>query len=129
MLYNIGMAETKKGRSRGGQPGNNNAVTHGFYSSHFKKMELDDLSTIDGSLDDEIAMLRVLNRRAFEFANKTEPGDLEAWMKLLNGLGANNIRIATLLRTKLLMEGKADSSDSLVSQALAEVMKGFGYGK
>ena len=123
------MVETKsKARSRGGQPGNTNAIKSGFYSAHFKKLELDDLTTIDGSLDDEIAMMRVINRRVFEFANNNEPVDLESWSKLLSTLGASNVRLAALIRTKMLVEGKGNSSDSLISLALADVMKGYGYG-
>jgi hypothetical protein len=59
----------KSGRRPGGQPGNRNALKHGFYSKLFKPGELDDLNAVlaDG-LTDEIAMLRVVVRRLFALA-------------------------------------------------------------
>ncbi len=48
-------------RKRGAQPGNTNALKHGFYSKALKeaeKIELEAARDLDG-LDDEIALLRV----------------------------------------------------------------------
>jgi hypothetical protein len=115
-------------RRPGAQPGNRNALKHGFYSRYFKKIEMEDLAAITGSLDDEVAMLRIVTRRAFEYASQNEPGDLDQWIKLLGGVGAINTRIAALLRTKKMIEGGGDERDSLISAALADVMRSYGYG-
>jgi hypothetical protein len=42
-------------RSRGAQPGNTNALKHGFYSKRFSQLELTDLETALGDgLGDEV---------------------------------------------------------------------------
>jgi hypothetical protein len=48
-------------RQRGGQEGNQNARTHGFYSEVFNKTEQMDFELASGvnGIDDEIALLRV----------------------------------------------------------------------
>jgi len=54
-------------RSRGGQPGNANAVKHGFYSRKFRDLESQDLETaLRDGLGDEIALMRVMIRRVFD---------------------------------------------------------------
>ena len=51
-------------RKRGGQPGNTNAVKHGFYTKNFSLAERRGLvDTNEIVLGDEIALLRVLIRR------------------------------------------------------------------
>ena len=48
-------------RKRGGQPGNQNARKHGYYSRHFTPEQMQQLEEIDyhKGLDPEIALLRV----------------------------------------------------------------------
>jgi hypothetical protein len=48
-------------RQRGGQEGNQNARTHGFYSEVFNKTEQMDFELASGvnGIDDEIALLRI----------------------------------------------------------------------
>ena len=46
-------------KSRGGQPGNNNALKHGFYSQTFTQSEIERLDTqVAGEFTDEEALLR-----------------------------------------------------------------------
>lgn len=48
-------------KSRGGQPGNNNAFKHGFYSQTFTQPEIERLDTqVAGEFTDEEALLRTL---------------------------------------------------------------------
>ena len=55
-------------KKRGGQPGNTNALKHGFYTKNFSLTERRSLQEIEGVvLSDEIGLLRVLIRR---FANQ-----------------------------------------------------------
>jgi hypothetical protein len=51
-------------RKPGGQPGNQNALKHGFYSRYFSPLEVEELqvSSIDG-LNHEVVLLRVMIRR------------------------------------------------------------------
>ena len=56
-------------RKRGAQPGNLNALKHGFYSRNFLDLENTDLEAmLAQDLESEIAMLRVVVRRAFELS-------------------------------------------------------------
>ena len=52
-------------KKRGGQPGNTNALKHGFYAKNFSLAERRGLQVTKGVvLGDEIALLRVLIRRS-----------------------------------------------------------------
>ena len=113
-------------KKSGAQPHNTNALRHGFYSRQFKALELEDLAAIDGNLDDEIAMLRVVNRRVFEFANKNEPATLDDWLKVLSVHGLTDTRIANLLKLRSLMEMPKDDDQTDISKAIAEAIKDLG---
>lgn len=92
-------------RKSGGQPGNVNAFKHGFYSRRFRALEIADLDTIlTDSLDDEIALVRVIIRRVFEFAD-SDAESLEEWQTALSSLGAAASRLAGLLRTQQVITG------------------------
>jgi hypothetical protein len=115
--------ETPK-RKPGAQPGNLNALKHGFYSRRFKEAEKRDLAAHTGGLEDEIAMLRVSIRRLLEWTPaRGERVELAEAVARLNALGQAAARLAGLLRTqKRLAEGAGEVSSAL-SQALDEVMK------
>ena len=54
-------------RKRGAQPGNRNAIKHGFYSDQFKQAEKMSLSLVQSAdLTDEIQLFRVQFRRYLE---------------------------------------------------------------
>ena len=113
-------------RKRGGQPGNTNALKHGFYSHRFKSIELSDLdSALSDGLTDEIALLRVIIRRVFEYAD-TGAEDLDAWSRALNTLGAASTRLAGLLRTQQIIAGDGGDVVSVLSQAIGEVAHDLG---
>jgi hypothetical protein len=115
-------------RTRGAQPGNSNAVKHGFYSRNFKHLETSDLEVaLLNGLDDEIAMLRVVIRRVFDYTH-AEKQNLNTWTTGLETLGAACTRLAHLLRTQKLLGGQESDMSSALSQALKEVTKEFGYG-
>jgi len=126
------MAAEKKNyktkRKSGGQPGNWNAFKHGFYSRRYKPLELSDLSTvmIDG-LDDEIALLRVIIRRVFEFANDDDAQNLSTWSAALDTLGAASTRLAGLLRTQQVISGGAGDAVDAISEALGEIAHELGF--
>ena len=107
-------------RKRGAQPGNVNAWKHGFYSRRFRALELNDLEAVlQDSLDDEIALLRVMIRRVFEFADQ-EAASLEDWSTALSTLGAASTRLAGLIRTQHLASGGSDSLEDVLAKALGE---------
>jgi len=113
-------------RKAGAQPGNFNALKHGFYSQRFSSLELHDLDTaLADGLDDEIALLRITIRRVFDLA--TEEGeDSETWFKALSTLGLASTRLAGLVRTQKLIKGDSSSVASALSQALGEVCDELG---
>ena len=60
-------------RKRGAQPGNRNALKHGFYSDHFKQAERQALSDIPiASLTGEIELMRVQIYRYLKAENQAE---------------------------------------------------------
>ena len=103
-------------RRPGAQPGNRNALKHGFYARKMIPLELSDLETALGDgLADEIALLRVIIRRVFDYANDHESQTLETWSGSLNTLGAACTRLAGLLRTDQILGGS--SSGNLLGRA------------
>jgi hypothetical protein len=108
-----------KKRSRGAQPGNFNALKHGFYSRQFRSREhidLDALLTVD--LNDEIHLLRILMRRALELSSDTE--DLAECLATLKAISAASARLTNMLRVQKLI-GKSNDIPDLITQAIAEV--------
>jgi hypothetical protein len=106
-------------RKRGAQPGNLNALKHGFYSRQFRSREhidLDALLSID--LLDEIHLLRILIRRALELSNDT--GDLAECLSVLKATSAASARITAMLRVQQML-GKSSDVSELISKAIAEV--------
>jgi hypothetical protein len=112
-------------RKRGGQPGNSNAVKHGFYSQHYKPGEDEALSLLgEGGMQAEIDMLRVLMRRLFGYA--AEADDPAALAATLDSLANVSTTIAGLLKSQRLIEGGQSSLSDALSQALSEVTSEFG---
>ena len=119
------MATTGK---RGGQPGNTNAVKHGFYSRTFTSPEAADLEAVLSlNLGDEIDMLRVALRRTFELALKAT--DAEGALIALSTLGQASTRLAGLLKAQRLLQGSGNVDvAAALNQALGEVVKELGCG-
>ncbi len=116
----------KPKRKRGAQPGNTNSLKHGFYSHRFNNLEISDLGTaLSDGLTDEIALLRVIIRRVFEYAD-TDAQDLDTWSAALNTLGAASTRLAGLLRTQQIIAGDSGDVLSVLSQAIGEVAHDLG---
>jgi uncharacterized protein YjcR len=121
-IFQVGVmtTATTSAKKRGGQPGNKNALKHGFYSEGFKPDEVDDLSALEGvDLSDEIKMLRVIMRRMFEQIGAEK--SITDWAEALNALGAASTRLAGLLRTQKLIAGSGSEVTDALSQALREV--------
>jgi len=75
---------TKVKRKRGGQPDNQNARKHGFYSNVLDEAEQLDFELASGveGVDDEIALLRVKIKSVLE----TDPGNVKLIMQATNTL-------------------------------------------
>jgi hypothetical protein len=110
-------------RKRGGQPGNTNAVTHGYYAKLLTQPEAADLGAFVGDgIDNEIGLMRVYIRRLLELADGEE--DLKTALIRLEGLGNASIRVAKLLRTKrLLTPNEGNDVAKAIGEALQAVVK------
>jgi hypothetical protein len=110
-------------RRPGAQPGNLNALTHGFYSRRLKKKDLAGTEDpVFTTVKEEIVLLRIFLRRVVEMgedADLTYPETLTLFRTLC--AGASNIN--SLIKTEQLI-GRDDPTimDDL-NQALKEVME------
>jgi hypothetical protein len=106
-------------RKRGAQPGNLNALKHGFYSRQFRSRERVDLDTLLSlDLTDEIHLLRILMRRLLELSNDTE--DLDECLAVLKATSVAAARLTGMLRVQKMLGQSGDISD-FISQAIADV--------
>ncbi len=124
------MSETPHGkRKAGAQPGNTNALKHGFYSRSFKRQETQDLDAyLATGLEDEIVMMRIAIRRVMNLA---EPESLEEAVLALRALGHASSRLAGLLKVQKELGGEADRVSAALAEALNDVLKdlrGGGHG-
>ncbi|MCC6192203.1 MAG: hypothetical protein IT318_24495 [Anaerolineales bacterium] len=109
-----------------------NARTHGFYATHFTPEELALLAEFvsDPTLDDEIWMQRVVNRRLLAHVSNTdgaEPIALETLVKVAEALAAGTGRVARLLRDKRALSGEAaDGIAGAIAAALDELSSELG---
>lgn len=132
----------KKPRKRGAQPGRarepqatvvhpsctghqDNAVTHGFYSSLFKDRERELLSKVPlTDLSAEIGLIRITTKRFLEtLVGSTDRLDLETQLSALRAINLSAHSIATLLRAHSLAVEEPDafpgqSPETLNSDAL-----------
>jgi hypothetical protein len=114
------MTEEQTPRHRGAQPGNVNALKHGFYSRRFNRGELNDLDqVVPYSLTDEINMMRVVIRRVVSLAEEGRPPD--ELLTILDTLGIASQRLANLLKTKKSLENNGDASNEM-QKCLDEVI-------
>ena len=112
-----------KKRKRGGQPGNLNALKHGFYAGGMTRDEVKGLARIGEGLMDEINLLRVIIRRVAELANQVE--QKEELLGLLDTLGSAGVRLGSMLRTqKVYFERDPDEElRRMVTIGLAEAVE------
>ena len=109
-------------RSRGGQPGNLNAVKHGFYTRRIHQADLADLQSSDfKGLSEEIAILRLFTRRLVERYNSSS--DLFETMLVLRTLCFASSCLNRMIKTQhLLISQETPYSDAL-EEALKQVVE------
>lgn len=114
-------------RKGGAQPGNLNALKHGFYSRRFREQDSTDLEVFASAqgFQDEIKLLKVMIRRVFEIAEDEGEDTLDNWIKALSACGAAMARQASLLRSQAKTGGDSDDVASAISQAIGEVTREF----
>jgi len=115
-------------KKRGGQPGNTNALKHGFYTNNFSLAERQGLeATKEIVLADEIALLRVLIRRFSGQVLASQGVPLNESAQHLAVISEAMLRLASLLRTNHMLGGSetGDLTQEL-SLVLAEIYAEMG---
>lgn len=113
-------AKVSAGMKRGAQPGNLNALKHGFYSKHFQKAVLQDLEEAR-DLHEEIAMMRVVTRQLLKMARGCkEIGEL---VNVLGALGLASTRVAGLMKVQKYIGGNVDNNEDQLRQAIHEITR------
>jgi hypothetical protein len=107
---------------RGGQPGNSNALKHGFYSKHYESDDAPALAAfLAEGLEEEIAMLRVATRKIFGKSDiSVNMIDHVAW---LQALGDSAIKLATLIKSSHYLTGDDDNVTKSISEAISETIE------
>ena len=109
-------------RKRGGQPGNQNAFKHGFYSKQFQTGEVGDLDAyMAAGIDDEITMMRIITRRVLALADGVE--SLKESITLLGALGLASVRLAAMLKAKTIIGEDGGEVKTAISTALNDILK------
>jgi uncharacterized protein YjcR len=108
-------------RTRGGQPGNKNALSHGFYSRKFKTAELKDLDTIEeaGGIEDEIKLLRIFMRRVSDQASTFT--NLDQGMQFLRAISIATYTLSRLIKLHRSLGGH--SIDDILSRSMDEAIE------
>jgi hypothetical protein len=114
------MARSKRkptGRKGGGQPGNKNALRHGFYADMWNIKTGKELA---GSIiEDELSLARI---KAHALAEETPLKDPdEAELRKYDRLIATLIAIGTLERIRLLAKGNGGEIGMTILEALREL--------
>ena len=109
-------------KKKGAQPGNKNALKHGFNSAYFRTAEKRDFPRIDAeSLESEIMLLRAMLRRLTRgVASKLDSlgeDDVPTARLLLDTSKA----IATLARTQAILTHGLSDVESAILQAIMEL--------
>lgn len=108
-------------RKPGAQPGNKNALKHGFYSRKFSRDESERLDSQEATdVIAEINLLRVyVDRIAEHITIKDKPTEDD--LKTLNTLALMTQAISTLTRTHYLVRGKESTVHDAILAALEEI--------
>jgi len=114
-----GNPEEHSRRKRGAQPGNLNALKHGYYSQRLRE------PGAEADLEEEIIVLRTLVRRASELATDPEVS-LATLLKALDAISSATDRLAHLLRAQKEFGETSMSVEAVISQAIAEVARELG---
>jgi len=108
-------------RRRGGQPGNRNALKHGFYASRFRKADLNALEACRSTgLADEINLLRVHIRRVVELGANVN--QLDQSIDLLRALCFAVVSLTRLIKAHAFLATGPDEITLAIQQVYDELV-------
>ena len=112
----------KKKRKRGGQPGNKNALKHGFYRAYFRTAEKRDFNQ-DGyeDLNSEINLARAMARRLTKSILPKMDSLTEEDIPIANLLLRTTVTIGTLKRTQAILTHGLSDVEEAILQAIMEL--------
>jgi hypothetical protein len=119
--------EAAQVKDQGPQPGR--ARKHGFYSRHFTAEELSLIAEflLDPTLDDELWMQRVVNRRLLAYLDGGQEIGVEMMVRVAGMLATGTGRVARLLRDRQALSGDAARAIvDAVTAALADMTAELG---
>lgn len=112
-------ADAARKRRRGGQPGNANAVTHGFYARKLREPDALELGQYPfRGLEEEILILRYFIRRVVEHA--AAQNDLGDAFHQLRAVSLASASITRLLRTQVVLSAQEKEQQSALLLRLQE---------
>ncbi|MCI0520531.1 MAG: hypothetical protein L0Z70_09785 [Chloroflexi bacterium] len=112
-------------RRRGAQPGNTNAVSHGFYSRRLKKRDtagVDDITITD--LSAEIALFRIQIRRVVELSQGNDEPIFA--LAMLRALSIASHSLARLVTVQNLIHPPGSDMSNALTEAMNEVIEELG---
>lgn len=104
---------------RGAQPGNQNALKHGFYSKTFMLQDLTDLEEQDTGIEGEILIARIITKRLMNLYKEAE--NIGAQISILTAAGEAATRVASLKRVQKIISGGDSNVLSTIQKAIEEV--------
>jgi hypothetical protein len=111
-------SKSTTGRRKGGQPGNKNALRHGFYAHLYTIKEGKELK--ECNIEDELAALRAYVR-GFSFFVPTKRKPSKEELSLFDRINNAIISINTMERTLLLARGHGGEIGQTILEALREL--------
>lgn len=109
-------------QKRGAQPGNQNALKHGFYSKTFMLGDLTDNDPEDPGIDGEILIARIITKRLMGLYKQAVTLDDQISCLIAAGNAAS--RVASLKRVQNIIHGDHNMLD-VIRQAIEEVNEEF----
>ena len=107
-------------RHRGGQPGNINALKHGFYTRRFNQTDLAGVESTDyNGLMEEIAIIRLYARRLIELDDQST--NITQVSNILRILCLASLTITRLVKTSQFLQVNGNTSASDLHKALEEI--------
>lgn len=99
--------------------------SYGYYARLFRQSEMEGLpASLEGGVQDEAAMLKVLIRRMFVLTEGTE--DVGESIRALQALGQAATRLARLMETQQALGSQEDPVMADLALALDDVLKIWG---
>ena len=114
------LKDHKPKRKRGAQPGNTNALKHGFYSRHFSKNDLSDLEiNATKGVQDEITMLRVFIRYVLQLSTGAQT--LPEALACLRAISLSVTALSRLIKVQHVVFGSTSELDEALHLALQDI--------